>query len=271
MKSFRLADLIDFVFINVLLFLISFVWIKFFNKNLILATIISLIIVFGINLFLAFFRKKKRLKIKLSKKLENDIEQYMFTFLSNSCEENLNFFKETLSKKNKDVVINENLVVFKKENEGYFSALNPYFINSELKFEDCLKTLIFAQKNNIKKIIFLCINCNNKIKVNLTNLKNIEIKILEKQQIYTQILKKYNNYPKIKFEFKENKKLKFKQLLEISFNKSRAKSYFFSGLVIFFCSFIVRYNFYYVFMSSILFLFTILCFIRKNNPVEDLI
>ena len=51
-------------------------------------------------------------KTKLSKKLENDIEQYMFTFLSNSCEENLNFFKETLSKENKDVVINENLVVF---------------------------------------------------------------------------------------------------------------------------------------------------------------
>ena len=48
------------------------------------------------------------------------------------------------------------------------------------------------------------------------------------------ILKKANLYPKIKFEYKETKKLKFKQLIDISFNKSKAKGYIHSRRLVLF-------------------------------------
>ena len=88
MKTFKFATIIDYIFINFLFFLISFTWIKYFNKNISFSFSLSIFLLIIFNIILVFFNSNKKTKKKITKKLEDDIEQYMLTFLSNTKEEN---------------------------------------------------------------------------------------------------------------------------------------------------------------------------------------
>ena len=267
MKNFKFANVVDFIFINLLFFLICFTWIKYFNRNISSSFFLTLLLLIVFNFILFFYNSNKKSKKIISKKFDEDIEQYMLTFLSNTQKENLSFFNNTINKENSKIYLKQNLIKYTFNNEEL--GLSPIFNNKNILFEECLKIIAFAKKLNIQKLFILCYNCDSKIKLLLNSFKDIDIKILDKKLIYLEILKKANIYPKIKFEYKETKKLKFKQIINISFNKSKAKGYFLSGILTFFCSFIVKYNFYYVFMSSILFLFTIFCFIKKQEKLNN--
>lgn len=267
MQKLKFSNTIDFIFINFVLFLIVFTWLKFINKNIFISFIISFLFIIIFNILRFFLKRNKEFKVTISKNLENDIEQYMLSFLSNTKKENLNFFNNILTKDSKKTLYQKNLIVYDEDNIKF--AICPIFFSQELKIEESLRHIAIAKNIQIKKLFILCPNVSKQTKLFLESFKDIDIKILEKKEIFVQLLKPANKYPNIIFEVKENKKLKLKQLISISFNKTRAKHYFFSGLFIFFCSFIVKYNFYYVFMSSILFLFTIFCFIKKQEPIKN--
>ena len=267
MKRVNLATIIDFIFINFLLFLISFVWIKYFSNNMFFATLLSFFIIAIFNVLKYFFNSKKNIKNKLNKKLMNDIDLYTLTFLSNTKKENLDFFEKVLKKDGSKLIYSKNLITYKILNKT--EALCPIFDSNELQFEEVLKFLSFAKNLSVEKIFILCNQCTQKTKNFLENFKDFDVKILTKVDIFFNLLKPANIYPNIKFEIKENKKYKFKELINLSFDKSKTKKYFLTGMLIFFCSFIVKYNFYYVFMSSLLFLFSLICFIKSKNNFDN--
>lgn len=260
MKNFKLANIIDFVFINILCFLIFFVWAKFFNRNILISVLISFVLLFIFNIIRTFIRTKKKNKYTIDKNLEVDIEQYMLTLLSNTKEETQKFFLKALENKNPTINKRDNIIYLPSN-----KAIIPYFKRQELNLEESLKT-IKKVKDEVTTIIFLCVTCNPKTKNFLEKLKIKQVKVYEKNDVYFKFLAPNNYYPPIMFEYTKSNKFKIKELLYISFNKKRAKSYFFSGIIIFFASFIVRHNFYYVFMSSILFLFALICIIKKEAP-----
>ncbi len=262
-KNFKLADVIDLVFINMLSFLIFFVWVKFFNKNILVSILISAILLVVFNLLRTFLKTKKKTKQTISKNLEADIEQYMLSLLASTKQETGEFFMEVL--KNKSPTLN------KKDNIIYLpdtTCVIPYFETQELNLEFCLKN-IKKIKKEVLKVVFLCVTCNPKTKNFLEQLKVKEVKVYQKNEIYFNLLYPNNHYPEIMFEYSKNNKFKLKELLAISFNKKRAKSYFLSGTLIFFASFIVRHNFYYVFMSSLLFFFALVCLMKKETSTNN--
>ena len=137
----------------------------------------------------------------------------------------------------------------------------PLFEAIKPGFDSLLKQIKKIEPDN-KKIIILCNEIDGNNKIFFENLKNYSISIFTKDAVYSEFLKPSGLYPKIIFEPNKKKKLKLKEIMLISFNKTNTKKYFFSGLIIFVCSFFVRFNFYYVFMSSLLFLFSLIC---KNS------
>lgn len=265
MKNFKFAKIIDLVFINFLVFLIIFAWLRFLTKKILISIILSLILLFLFNFIKFFFGKAKEDKIKVSKTLEQDIESYNLTLLSNESKENLMFFKSILKDKNAEILHEQNLILYDEifQSTTQKFALCPMYFESELKYDMALKYISFAIKNKAKSIYICCNICPQKTKIMLENIKNLKVLVLDKNLVYTNIFKAHNYYPEIKLEFKKSKKLKLKEIINISFDKSRARGYFLSGLFIFFCSFFVRYNFYYVFMSSLLFLFALLSKTKK--------
>jgi len=191
---------------------------------------------------------------------------YLISLLSAPAKENLEFFFNIYKNNFEGCNLNtkQNYLTFKnKDNINQIIFIK--FENQELKLDETLKSIYEAKKLGIKDVTFLCFDCDEKLITYLKSFKDFNISILQKSDIYFKVLYPNNAYPDIKFNIANNSKIKFKQLLSISLERTRAKGYFISGLIIFFCSFFVRYNFYYVFMSSTLFLLTAICLFKKNK------
>ena len=261
MKNFKFASFIDYIFINFLIFLISFTWSRFLTKNFALSIVIGLVFSLIFIIFNTFVLKSKKHKLNISKSLQKDIDSYNLTLLSNSRLQNLDFFAKALeSQENLQILKDENIIIFNNT-----TCLCPMFDDFLFNTEKALKQIRIALDKDVKKIIFVCFSIDEKTKILLKEIKNIEVEIIDKNDIYTKFFLSYQTYPEIIFETKTQKKLKFKQILNLSFCKSRSKKYFLSGLFILFCSFFVRINFYYVFFSSLLFTFALISLTRKTN------
>lgn len=131
-----------------------------------------------------------------------------------------------------------------------------------------MKKIRLAEKVRKRKLLFLCYAFDRKDKLFVENLKNIEVKVMEKTEIYNNLFLKTGIFPEKTFEVKAAARLRFKQLVDMSFRRDNAKKYFLSGLLVFFCSLIVTRSIFYVLMSSLMFFFALLSLSKKERPRE---
>lgn len=263
MVKFKLSRIIDIIFNDILVFMLSLSLTRLLSIKKSICLLIGLIAVIFYNIVYFYIKSKKYTLNKIKFQFEKDLEDYMITFLSNTKQENLEFLKALFE--SKGFYTNTiNYGLFLKKNNKNIMVL-PYFEKKELDTTQVLKNLSIATQSDTKEIIVLCYEANNKDVAFLESISNVNIKIYTKKQIFYSILMPANFYPEIKFTFREDKKYKIKELLKLSINRNFVKRYFFSGLILFFSSFFVRANFYYLFFSSILFLLCLISLTKKNT------
>lgn len=260
MKNFKFATIIDFISINFLIFLITFTWYRFLTKNALLSFFLAIISMSIFLFFKLYSFKSKKNKSVISKTLKQDIDSYILSLLSNTKKENLEFVKKCIKTQDPTIKEQKNMIL-----TNLNTAYCPIFFDNELSQTVALKHIKYAIQLNLKKIIILCSNIKEQTKLSLLSISNIEVEIIDKNNIYQKFFLLHQQYPKIIFEYKQQKKIKFKQLLSISFSRARSKNYFLSGLFILFYSFFVRLNFYYVFLSTLLFLFALISLTKKTS------
>ncbi len=121
--------------------------------------------------------------------------------------------------------------------------------------------LLDEQAFDADKYIVIC--CENAT-TNKNLYTNKEIEIIDKTKLYDLM---EENDCLIKGENINSKidKSNFKDLLSMVFARSKAKSYFFCGLILIFSSIILPYHFYYLVFGSMLLLFSIICKVWKRR------
>ena len=255
-KKFSLSKTLDFLFFNFTLFLIFFTWTRFIIKSNLLALILSIAVIIGFNLVKQIFDYIKNTKKNKSNHNLIDMENQLLILIANSNEENLNYFLTFYTPINIKNTL-KNSIIFKDN-----SAICIEFEKRQAQFESILKVVYKLQKLNINKVTILCYSIDKNDKIFFENLENINIKIKEKSEVYQDYLCKNREKSEI-FKLKKQSKIKLKQLWAIIINEQKSRGYFLSGLVIFFCSLFMRYNIYYVIMSSILFTLSLIS--KFNN------
>lgn len=259
-KNIKFYALFDFLFFNFSVFLILFAWTRFLTKSAVYASIISLIILFVANLI------RNRLKTtKTKKKIEqnshkNKIENAMLSLLASDEKQNRELFLKVFSYF-VDAKIEGKYIVFDKK----IVAID--FTKKTIYLEDFIKLFSKIKILGKKTLIFLCYTFDAKDKIFAQNLEGISVKIVEKKDIYESLFVPSNTFPEKLFEMKKNAKLKFKQVMQMSFSRDKAKKYFLSGLLVFFCSLIVRRSIFYVLMSSVMFCFAIVSLTKKEEVI----
>lgn len=258
MKKLNLYNIIDIIFKSLLIFLLTFVWVRYFVKSLTLAIILSLFITFMIEIFSKIIKRKINSKKQISIDEENKIEEITNSLIYLPNEKVVTYFynlaksKHNATKKTKYIEINHtnsNIVLY------------PIFRLDELNSQNVLDIYNTIKTKNVKRII-ICTNIYNaKAKTTASKLDK-EIILLNSKQTYFELIKKYAIYPE-KVELKKGKKQTFSDFISYALNKKRTKGYFYSSLLILFCSFFVPYSLYYVIMSSIL---LVLAFASFSNP-----
>lgn len=250
MKKYTLSKIIDFIFKTILLFVLFFVWIRFYVPSLTNTLIYSIIGTFMLSIILHQIKMSRFEKEYFSKAEFSKLESFTNEFLFSSQKNNNEFFLKLLQTKHHSVLIQSFIIVNKENNQ---IALYPYYKTRKLTMDDAKNLSIEAKELKIKKLIICCKSCEQEVLNFSKQLTSLKLIVLDQKQTYFKLLKPYNCYPELKNKLIEENKITLSQLLNVMFQKRRTKGYFVSGTILMFTSFLVPYNLYYVIFGSILY------------------
>ena len=242
-----------------LIFLLAFIWCRYFIGELWICLITSFLITLLIEFFIWLFNKKKNLKENL-KLYEKEKAENIFLSLTAEADY-LNIFLELVKTRHKNAIKFDDFIEIKHEDNNKV-ILFPYLKFGNLQIDDITLILKKCSELNPDKIVILC---NEYDKITQSFIKNfdMEIVLLDKYETYKELYKEYEFFPEIKLKYKKEAKKTIKDLLAYSFNKNRTKGYIISALILLLSSFFVRMNLYYYIVASLLLIFALISY---TNP-----
>lgn len=268
MQKSYFSFIFDFLFICLLLFFITFIWVRSIIHNTIFIWLYSILISVVLSIFIFTIFRKKIDNYKLNKeeiKTKNNILNQLFFCQKNEINHFLiKFFKDKKIEKHVD------FFCFKNENNDKYIIFNSFTFN-ELNKNDLLNYIKKAEKQKCEKIYIFCSQYNKECEVFIKNLKLMKIKLINFDNFYVNYIKKQNIYPNFTTKYEEKSRYKFKELLSIAFNKNKTKRYLITGLIFLIGSIFLRYNIYYLVFTSIMFIFAMFSYFNNiyNKKIDD--
>ncbi len=248
-----------------LIFFISFIWLRYLIKSLLLATAISFIISVAIEILLYFFKKKSNLKKELKFSEKEDAENMFLSLLTNT--NYIDFYLNLVKSRHQSVLKKRDYIIIKhKDNTKVL--LIPIIKIEMLTPNNIIEISKINKTEKADKIVVLCYDFD-KHALSFSKNFDYEILILDRFDTYSHLYKEYDYFPEITIKYKKEAKLSFKELLAYSFNKSRTKGYIFASILLFITSFFIPLNIYYCIMASILLLFALISFINPKYNIKN--
>ncbi len=246
-----------------LIFLISFIWLRYFLERLWLILTLSFAITGVILLLSSAYLRRKNKKNHLKQKERKDAEDM---FLSLSYDDKyISFFEALVQVRHKNIKSKKQYILITHEDKSK-TILFPFLKFRQISIDDINAIIFSTTKDSPDKIVVCCNDFDRKILSYIKNL-HVEVTIIDKYETYLLLYKEYDFFPKITMTASNEKKLSFKELIAYSFNRSRTKGYLLSALFIFFTSFFVQINIYYCIFSSLLLVLALISYINpKYNP-----
>lgn len=254
----KVSFVFQIIFKIILIFLITFIWVRYFVRSLLWSVVITSIITLAIDFITRIFSRKKQMASALKKTEREEAEN---CFLTLSMDKNALDFFTTLAQKQHTAVKKKDYVLISHES-GEKVVLFPHLSFSPLSPDDVANIIAKTQSVKPAKIVITCASAQ---KESFSFAKNFEceVLILDQYETYQKLYKPYECKPEIKLKYKKEKGLAFKDLVAYSLNKSRAKGYFISALILIISTMFVRATIYYCVVASILIIFAL---ISLYNP-----
>ena len=267
-----------------LIFLICFVWVRYFTPSLSLSLIYTALLTLSVELLIHVFLTRKQAKFNLKKDEEKLAEKISSNFIYDPTLAVSYFYN--LAKINYNAKKNKNFIVLwrkgsnetlEQNNEDNLSekaektVIYPLYSYNPLSPQNFVEIIRKIKTTNATKLIVCCYKVSNETVAIAKKTPNIKIILLDSKGCFLKLIKPHNFYPQNLKEIEFSTKPKFKDVLKGSISKKRAKSYLISSLILLFSSFIVRMNIYYVIFSSILLALALVSFFfsPKNLKYDD--
>ena len=240
-----------------LVFMIFFIWLRYAFDSDLQAALISLpcgmIVIALINLL----TRNKKETISLKIKEEQEARSMFDNLIQNK---NYDFFFQLAKTRHKNVKKNRIYTII--ENEEGKIMIYPYLKMKALDKDCALSIYISANKQKIAKVI-ICAQTIEKDVENFCKNLSIDIVLLDQYDCYQYLFKEYDFFPQQTHT--PSSSSKFKQILGYAFNRSRAKGYAISAMLLLAISFFIRQNLYYCIVATILLLFALLSTLQSSN------
>lgn len=251
-----------------LIFFVVFIWVRYFVRTLWLAALISAGVTIVIDIISKIFSKRKN-SSALTKKADREKAENCFLSLAMSSNALDFFFKLASSRHNCKKLSNCVLILHPESRILLFPKLSF----SCLSPDDVAQIILSTKSHNPTKIVIVCHSFSKEAASFAKNF-DFEILLLDEYDAYQKLYKNYEIFPEIKFSYKKDKRLAFKDLAMFSLNRSRAKGYFFSALILILSSLFVRASLYYAIVASVLVLLALVSLydpFSKNKTKSELL
>lgn len=259
--TFKLANLLNLFFRLLLIFFLIFIWIRYTVESLTLSIILTVFCTLLTDFLIQYLLNKKKyinsIKASEIKKLKSVINYFIF----NENKDNLTFFYNLVSKKHLAVKKN-NFIIINHDNDNNV-ILYPYFTFKNFSVDDLIFILNKTKKLCFSKIVICSNNFDTDCKSFITKIDK-NILLLDGEQTYLNLLKPYNCIPENIPNEKKDNQIKFKHLFKNSLSRNKTKSYFFASIILLISSFIIKFNIYYLIISSILLILALISFISPH-------
>lgn len=270
MEKTFLSKILDNLFLIFAVFVLAFLWIRYYEHNSFLILLYSTLITFSVCGVIYFINKKKQSKKAISLKESKTIATLCNTFLFSSQAETLKIFEQALIKRNIEYEKTHNFLSF--EQCVIMPAFNKIEIDDNALLEIIMK--VKSKKTDTKTLCICAKSFSDNAKKLSTSFSEFSVVLYDIKQTYIIFFKPINyevrneKVAKTKTPFKQ----KIRELLGVVFNKNRFKSYFLSAIVLFIASYFMRYNLYYLTFSSLLILCAFFSYFNKpfNKPEKNL-
>ena len=249
-----------------LIFLLAFIWLRFFVDKSWLAALIALAVTAVLQVLSHFISKKSSAKNPLKMKEKEEAENMFFTLTD--TQKPIDFFYQLACSRHSNVVKKKSYILL-NHHDGTKVVLYPKIQYKNLSPDDLSEIVLSCKKDCPDKIVVPC-NDIDSATFSLAKSYEIEILLLNKYDSYSLLYKEYDFYPEIKIQSKKTGTSKFKTLAAYSLNRARTKGYIAAAFVLFFASLFVKMNVYYYIFASILLLFALVSYLnpKYNNKVE---
>ncbi len=252
----KLLFILQNVFKIFIIFLLVFVWARYFIRSLWWSILASTLITLAIDFSTRLVFRKKNNKANLKLKEKEAAENIFLSLVTNN--QYMEFFHKLVKSKYPSTEKKEKYILI-NHSEKVKSVLFPLLKFSPLNVDDLTEIISTIKDENVKKVVIATGEIDKNALVFAKNF-DYEIVILDKFETYKHLYKLYEIYPEISMQYKKSQKLNFKDLVAFSFNKSRAKGYLFSAFVLLLSSVFVRSNLYYLIMASLLLIFALISY-----------
>lgn len=265
MKPFNL--LISNIFRVGLIYLLVFVWVRFYERNLYLAVLYSALISIILCVFLNLLSQKKFDKTSLKnqeiKRAQNFASQFVFGGKAFA----INFFNKLLSKQ---FAVNKTTNFLWWNNGEETIAFVPMFNAETLKIRD----VIFAHNQVIAvkptKIIIAGVAFDRDT-TEFAKTAPINIVLLDQFATYEKLMKPNDCFPDENPQNIASAPNRWAIFLAHALSRKRAKMWAFSGILLIFSSFFVRVSVFYLIISSFMLIMAIVAYsnTKYNTTVPE--
>ena len=263
MSKFKFINLLDIVFISLIIFFICFAWIQFFVKNFILSLFLSCLLSIGIILGLHLLKNNKNSRINNSITKSNNLAKFKIALLTLPSTKVTQLIKKLLPK-NISFMTKKGDIIFTKDNKV---NLYTFYYYNEL---DDNRLLEIIKTKKADKLTIFCASFTASAKILTTSFTNITINLITFDQLY-QLCVDNNITLNTDHIDLTTHKVTIKDILKGFVTKSKSKKYFMSGLIILFTSLIVPHKIYYVVFSTILFTLSLVCKFKHTPNAPNLL
>lgn len=246
----RAVNFVDDLFKSFIIFVIVFIWFRYFLDSLALSLVLGVVTSLLISISLIALKKKKTDSINLSRKQQLEIDDIATYLLLSNKNEILDIFNQTIMG-----AISGRYII--KDSKVYY----PFFESEIFNLNDLYKVIKTLPENIELEII--AINFDAKVEKVSKGLKSNKITLTSKDQMYTKFLldKKLD----IKSKLSQSAKTTFKDFLRLFVRPENSKGYLFSALYILLACLIIPQKLYYLIFASVLLVLALICRYKKQK------
>lgn len=230
----RIISVIDAAAINIIIFILSFVWIRYYTKNLTMAILLAFAVSVAIYAVYKLTFGAKKEKKRLTKVQEEKIESCITSLAFLDKESKIGFVKKLIGDGNQEIYAHFSFEELTKQN----------IADAVAALEDGKELIIIAKSfsKSVQKMI------DN---IHFANIKCIDgvefLSLMEEKHLFPADL---NLQPD---------KVHISDIIKYAFGRKRAKGYLFTGILLLATSFLIPFKLYYIISGSILLVIALIC------------
>ena len=246
----RAVNFVDDLFKSFIIFVIVFIWFRYFLDSLALSLVLGVVTSLLISISLIALKKKKIDSINLSRKQQLELDDIATYLLLSNKNEILDIFNQTIMG-----AISGRYII--KDSKVYY----PFFESEIFNLNDLYRVIKTLPENIELEII--AINFDTKVEKVSKSLKSNKIILTFKDQMYTKYLldKKLD----IKSKLSQSAKTTFKDFLRLFVRPENSKGYLFSAFYILLACLIIPQKLYYLIFASVLLVLALICRYKRQK------